>query len=87
MLWLVVALPIQNPKSKMQKEVAPHLSPEPELLRSRQLALWLSRIALPAMYVVNFGLSAILPLLPIMRQFTPAWQTLYGSIWVVSRGC
>jgi MFS family permease len=72
-------------RSEIENDLTPHLAPEPELLRSRRLALWLSRIALPAMYVVNFGLSAILPLLPAMRQFTPAWQTFYGSIWVVSR--
>ena len=34
---------------------AGHLDPEPALLQSRTLALWLSRIALPAMYVVNFA--------------------------------
>jgi MFS family permease len=85
MLWIVVASPIQNPLSKIQNQSAAHLDPEPELLQSRRLALWLSRIALPAMYVVNYGLSAILPLLPVMRQFTPAWQTLYGSLWVVAR--
>jgi MFS family permease len=65
-------------------EVA-HIEPEPELLRSRKLALWLSRIALPAMYVVNYALGAILPTLPIMRQFSPAMETMYGSVWVVAR--
>jgi MFS family permease len=62
-----------------------HLDPEPYLLRSRKLALWLSRIALPAMYVVNFGVGAILPTLPVMRQFPPTFQTLYGSVWMGAR--
>src|SRR2546430_9146023 len=66
-------------------DLAAHLDPEPDLLRSRKLALWLSRIALPAMYVVNFGVGAILPTLPVMRQFAPTYQTLYGSIWMGAR--
>ena len=63
----------------------PHADPEPDLLRSRKLALWLSRISLPAMYVVNFGLGAILPTLPVLQHFTPVMQTLCGSVWVVAR--
>jgi MFS family permease len=62
-----------------------HLAPEPELLHARTLALWLSRISLPAMYVVNGGLSAMLPLLPVMHGLSPAQQTLLGAMWMVAR--
>jgi MFS family permease len=61
------------------------LAPEPELLRSRTLALWLSRISLPAMYVVNYGLSAMLPLLPVMHGLPASQQTLLGSVWMLAR--
>jgi hypothetical protein len=64
---------------------AAHLDPEPGLMQSRTLALWLSRIALPAMYVVNFSLGAILPNLPVIRSTSPAMQTVYGSIWIAAR--
>jgi hypothetical protein len=58
---------------------------EPQLLRSRTLALWLSRLALPATYVVIYGLMALMPSLPIMRNLDPTRQTLIGSIWMASR--
>ena len=34
---------------------------EPELLRVRNLALWLSRISMPASYALIYSLSALLP--------------------------
>lgn len=61
------------------------IKPEPDLLCSRTLALWLSRSALPAMYVVNYSLGAILPTLAVVRSFSPAGQTFVGSIWVLAR--
>jgi hypothetical protein len=71
---------------EISRDAAPSkLAPEPVLLGSRRLALWLSRIALPAMYVVNFGLGAILPAIPVLQHFSPAMQTVCGSIWVVAR--
>jgi len=66
--------------------VAPaHPPPEPELLRQRTLALWLSRIALPAMYVVSNALMAMMPSLPALKQMSPAWQTVFGGVWLVAR--
>jgi MFS family permease len=65
--------------------VSATLAPEPELVRSRTLALWLSRISLPAMYVVNYGLSAMLPLLPVMHGLPASRQTLLGSAWMLAR--
>jgi len=58
---------------------------EPDLLRSRTLALWLSRLALPATYVVIYGLMSLMPSLPIMQKLDPTKQTLVGSIWMASR--
>jgi len=67
------------------RERGPELKPEPELLHVRTLALWLSRIALPASYVVNFSLSALLPSLPLVKQLSPTMQTLCGSVWLAAR--
>jgi MFS family permease len=64
---------------------AAHFEPEPELLRARTLALWLSRLSLPATYVVIYGLMAMMPSLPIMRTLEPSAQTLLGSIWLAAR--
>jgi MFS family permease len=62
-----------------------HVDPEPALLAQRTLALWLSRIALPSTYVVIYSLSALMPLLPVMKTLDPTAQTLVGSAWMVSR--
>lgn len=62
-----------------------HVDPEPELLAQRTLALWLSRIALPSTYVVIYSLSALMPLLPVMRGLETTAQTAVGSVWMVSR--
>lgn len=64
---------------------AAHLEPEPALLAQRTQALWLSRIALPSTYVVIYSLSALMPLLPVMKTLDPATRTLVGSVWLVSR--
>lgn len=59
--------------------------PEPELLRVRTLALWLSRISMPATYALIYALSALLPSLPPMQRI-PTWAaTLVGSAWLMSR--
>jgi MFS family permease len=62
-----------------------HPDPEPALVAQRTLALWLSRIALPSVYVVIYSLSALMPLLPVMRTLDPTAQTMVGSVWMVSR--
>lgn len=61
------------------------IAAEPELLRVRTLALWLSRVALPATYVAIFSLMALMPSLPSMKNLDPAHQTLLGCTWMVSR--
>jgi hypothetical protein len=62
-----------------------HAEPEPELLAKRTLAMWLARIALPATYVVVYGLAAMMPLLPVMRPLDTAHRTLVGSVWMIAR--
>ncbi len=64
---------------------AEHVEPEPELLAQRRLALSLSRISLPATYVVIYGTVAMFPLLPLMRELSPSLTTLVGSAWMVTR--
>lgn len=67
--------------------VAPseHAAPEPELLAKRTLALWLARISLPATYVVVYGLSAMMPSLPVMQPLSTSMATLVASIWMIAR--
>jgi MFS family permease len=63
----------------------PHLDPEPQLLRARTVALWLSRISVPASYALVYALSALLPSLPTVKQL-PTWAaTLAASVWLISR--
>ena len=64
---------------------SPHADPEPELLNSRTLAMWLARIALPATYVVVYAMSAMFPSLPVMRNLSTAQSTLVSSAWMASR--
>jgi MFS family permease len=66
-------------------DARPAAAPEPKLLRQRRLALWLSRIALPAVYVVSYSLSAMLPSLPLIKGLPTAQATAAVSIWQVSR--
>jgi hypothetical protein len=84
-ITVLIMLALVGRTSDEQPEKAAHLDPEPGLMQSRTLALWLSRIALPAMYVVNFSLGAILPNMPVIRALSPAMQTVYGSIWIGAR--
>lgn len=62
-----------------------HPKPEPELLRKRQLALWLSRTALPATYTVIYGLMPMMPSLPVMRNLPTTLETVVGSVWLTTR--
>ncbi|HET6250152.1 MAG TPA: MFS transporter [Tepidisphaeraceae bacterium] len=59
--------------------------PEPELLRVRTLALWLSRSVLPATYVAIFSLMALMPSLPVMQQIGEESRTLLSSTWMATR--
>ena len=57
----------------------------PELLTVRTIALWLSRLSLPATYVVVYSLLAMMPSFPIMQHLSPTRQTLLASVWMISR--
>ncbi len=63
----------------------PHAEPEPELLASRRLAMWLARIALPATFVIVYSLMAMMPSLPVIRVLSTAQRTLVGSVWMAAR--
>lgn len=62
-----------------------HPHAELELRRQRTLALWLSRISLPAMYVVSNALVSMMPSLPSIRDFSVPMQTAVGSLWLAAR--
>ena len=65
----------------------PHakINPEPELLRVRTLALWMSRLALPATFVVISSLLAAMPTLPLIKRLDPTTRTVVGSAWMAAR--
>lgn len=64
---------------------APALRPEERLLHQRTLALWLSRLCMPAMYVVLYSIAAIMPFLPTIKAMDPVGQTIVGSLWMSVR--
>lgn len=59
--------------------------PEPKLERQRVVALWLSRICVPAMYIVINALAAMLPSLAVIKHLRPSVQTLVSSVWFLMR--
>ena len=73
-----------EPAAAVQSHAAPAHA-EPELLRMRTLALWLSRVALPATYVAIFSLMALMPSLPVMKNLNPSTQTLISCTWMATR--
>jgi hypothetical protein len=81
LLWLTPAGPAPGPAP----QEAEHLQAEDALLEQRRLALWLSRIALPATYIVIFSLSAMLPSLPAVKRLPTSYATIIGSAWLVAR--
>jgi len=62
-----------------------HAAPESGLIAKRTLALWLSRIALPAVYVVIYSLVAMMPSLPVLNGYDTSVQTVIGSAWLAAR--
>ena len=75
----------QEPPHATESEPAPHPAPEPELLRKRTLALWMSRTALPATYTVIYGLMPLMPFLGVMKNLSPPSQTAVASVWLFTR--
>ncbi len=74
-----------QPEPPIESADHAHLEVEPALLRKRTLALWLSRISLPATYVAEYSLMAMMPSLPVLRSMSAAAQTLIGCIWMGGR--
>lgn len=83
LLLILTAKPI--PETPPTHHAPAHAEPEPELLRMRKLALWLSRTALPATYTVIYGLMPIMPFLAVMKSLSTSRQTLVASVWLVTR--
>lgn len=63
----------------------PHLAPPADLLHSRRLAMWLSRMALPSTYIVIFALGAMAPSLHVLQDFSTPIKTALTSIWMLVR--
>lgn len=63
-----------------------HVEPEPQLLRVRTRALWISRLALPATYAVIYGLMPLMPAILARQHIVhPTTQTLVSSTWLAAR--
>jgi MFS family permease len=77
------ATPLPSESVTHDADDAPH--PEPELVRVRTRALWLSRVALPAAFVASYGIMAIMPSLPLMHRLPPETHTLVAGIWLAAR--
>jgi MFS family permease len=59
-----------------------HLDAEPALVPVRRLALALSRVSLPATYVVIYSLMSMLPSLEAINELSPVVATAVGSLWM-----
>ena len=81
----LVLLPFAGPLEADTGEAERALRPEPELLRKRRLALWLSRTALPATYTVVYGLMPMMPSLPALRDMPTTLQTAVADVWLLTR--
>jgi MFS family permease len=82
--WFLTLL-MQGNHAGAAPSAAVHPPAEPKLLAKRTLALWLSRIALPATYVVIYSLLAMLPSLPVLEPLDTAWRTAVSSVWMIAR--
>lgn len=83
LILLLMSTSVGFPEIASEASSAPHA--EPGLLRKRKLALWLSRIALPAAYTVIYGLMPMMPSLPTVRSLPVTLQTLVASVWLMTR--
>jgi hypothetical protein len=83
-LGLVLSLG-DDPPRLVERPTAARGAVDPELFRQRRLALWLSRISLPATYVVVYSLAPVFPSLPALQALSPAIATVLASVWLVGR--
>jgi hypothetical protein len=72
--------------AKEDGEVAQdHPHAELKLRHQRTLALWLSRISLPSMYVAQNALVSMMPTLPSVQTLSVTAQTAMMSVWLLVR--
>ncbi len=66
---------------------APHGDPQvaARLASSRRMAMWLSRISLPASFVAANGLMAVFPTMKISTEIGVALASLLASTWMIGR--
>jgi hypothetical protein len=76
---------VNSEKRERDEDAHAEQAAEPELLRQRKLALWLSRIALPSTYLVSYALAALMPTLPSLAAHSVSAKTVIGSVWLVGR--
>lgn len=86
-ICLILALLLHRRKSAMPDTpaVAPAVAPEPELLHCRRLALWLSRICMPASFIVANSLMALFASLPASVEMGVKLATFVASLWMAGR--
>lgn len=60
-------------------------APAPKLRQQRRMALWLSRLTLPATFVVVFGMMPMLPSLPLIDALPDSLATVVASMWMATR--
>jgi MFS family permease len=77
---LIAACPSDQPDAAHDQ---PHA--ELKLRQQRTLALWLSRISLPSMYVAQNALVSMLPTLPSVQTLSVTAQTAMMSVWLLVR--
>jgi MFS family permease len=75
----------EPPAGAASHEIAMSDDERAALAGQRTLALWLSRLALPATYVIIFSLGALMPHVPSLQGMTTSAKTAISSIWMVSR--
>ncbi len=75
----------EDSSSGAAEEAAHVPEAEPALASQHRLALWLSRIALPATYVLIYGMMSMMPSLPVVKRLPLATATLLSSAWLATR--
>jgi hypothetical protein len=82
---LLAAVILMRREADPRSSAPAHLRPEPELIPLRKLAMWLSRLVLPASNAVLYSLLAILPTLPALLRLPLGVRPLVGSAWMLAR--
>lgn len=56
-----------------------------KLASQRRLALWLSRLSLPAVFVIANSIMGLFPKFPLTEELGLVWATVIASLWMASR--